>query len=367
MHHPEETMDTRELHQRGLKLRKQIFGDEAVEARMRALGDFGAPLQHIINAYAYGDIWSRPGLDNKIRSLVVLGMTAALNRPAEFGVHVRGALANGCSAEEIREVLLLIAMYCGTPAALGAFRGEELLGSSFAARWGSFGVFGPITVRPDCWESGIGKRLLEPTLALFEAWRIRQAGLFTFPQSPKHVALYQKFGFWPQALTAVMSKPVEPRQERGQWSCCTGNPASLRACAELTEQIFPGLDLQREILAIGDQALGETVLLPEGGFAACHVGKGSEAGSGVTYVKFGAVRPGRDAPALFGRLLAVCEALAVERGCSKLVAGVNTARHAAYRRMLEQGFRAFLHGVAMQRPNEAGYNRPDCFVIDDWR
>jgi len=136
-------------------------------------------------------------------------------------------------------------------------------------------------------------------MALFEAWRSRQAGLFTFPQSPKHVALYQKFGFWPQALTAVMSKPVEPRQERGQWSCCTGSPASLGACAELTEQIFPGLDLQREIIAIGNQALGETVLLPDGGFAACHVGKGSEAGSGVTYVKFGAVRPGRDAPALF--------------------------------------------------------------------
>ncbi|TMI35877.1 MAG: GNAT family N-acetyltransferase, partial [Betaproteobacteria bacterium] len=204
-------------------------------------------------------------------------------------------------------------------AALGAFRGEELIGSSFAARWGSFGVFGPITVRPDCWESGIGKRLLEPT-----------------------VALYQKFGFWPQALTAVMSKPVEPRQERGQWSCCTGNPASLRACAELTEQIFPGLDLQREILAIGNQKLGETVLLPDGGFAACHIGKGSEAGSGVTYVKFGAVRPGRDAPVLFDRLLAACEALAAERGCSKLVAGVNTARHTAYRRMTERGFRAFL-------------------------
>jgi len=115
-------MDTRELHEQGLKLRKRIFGDQAVEARMRALGDFGAPLQHIINAYAYGDIWSRPGLDNKIRSLVVLGMTAALNRPAEFGVHVRGARANGCSAEEIREVLLLIAMYCGIPAANDAHR-----------------------------------------------------------------------------------------------------------------------------------------------------------------------------------------------------------------------------------------------------
>ena len=112
------------------------------------------------------------------------------------------------------------------PAALGAFRGGELIGSSFAARWGSFGVFGPITVRPDCWENGVGKRLLEPTMALLEAWRIRQAGLFTFPQSPKHVALYQKFGFWPQTLTAVMSKPVEPPQQHGQWSCCTGSPAS---------------------------------------------------------------------------------------------------------------------------------------------
>src|SRR3981189_519269 len=130
MHHPEATMDTRELHEGAPKLRKRIFGDEAVEARMRALGDFGAPLQHIINAYAYGDVWSRPGLEQRIRSLVVLGMTAALNRPAEFGVHVRGALANGCSGEEIREVLLLIAMYCGIPAANDAHRlAPEALGN----------------------------------------------------------------------------------------------------------------------------------------------------------------------------------------------------------------------------------------------
>ncbi|HXM80735.1 MAG TPA: GNAT family N-acetyltransferase [Burkholderiales bacterium] len=252
-------------------------------------------------------------------------------------------------------------------AALGAFRGDELIGSSLAARWGSFGVFGPITVRPDCWGHGIGKRLLEPSMALFERWGIRQMGLFTFPQSPKHVALYQGFGFWPQFLTAVMSKAVEPPRERGQWSAYTGSPASLRECAELTDEIFPGLDLQREIVALSNQRLGETVLLPDGGFAACHIGKGSEAGSGVTYIKFGAVRPGRDAPALFDRLITACETLAAERGCSKLVAGVNTARHAAYRRMAERGFRTFLHGVAMQRPNETGYNRADCLVLDDWR
>ena len=122
-------MDIRELYERGLALRKRIFGDEAVEARMRAVGDFGKPLQHVINAYAYGDIWSRPGLDNRIRSLVVLGMTAALNRPAEFSVHVRGAIKNGCTPEEIREALLLVALYCGIPAANDAHRlAKEALG-----------------------------------------------------------------------------------------------------------------------------------------------------------------------------------------------------------------------------------------------
>src|SRR2546421_12872508 len=122
-------MDIKELYERGLALRKRIFGNDAVEARMRAAGDFGKPLQQVINAYAYGDIWSRPGLDNRIRSLVVLGMTAALNRPAEFSVHVRGAVNNGCTPEEIREVALLVALYCGISAANDAHRlAEEALG-----------------------------------------------------------------------------------------------------------------------------------------------------------------------------------------------------------------------------------------------
>ena len=115
-------MDTRELHDRGLALRQRIFGNEAVEARMKAFGEFGAPLQNMINAYAYGDVWSRPGLDNRVRSLVVMAMNAALNRPNEFAVHVRGALANGCTPEELREVCLLVAVYCGIPASNDAHR-----------------------------------------------------------------------------------------------------------------------------------------------------------------------------------------------------------------------------------------------------
>ena len=110
-------MDTQELHDRGLKLRRELFGAEAVEQRTRALGDFGAPLQHIINAYAYGDVWSRPGLPLATKSLAMIAMMAAAGKPAELRVHLKGALKNGCTAEEIREILLLVALYCGIPAA----------------------------------------------------------------------------------------------------------------------------------------------------------------------------------------------------------------------------------------------------------
>jgi 4-carboxymuconolactone decarboxylase len=110
-------MDTRELGERGLQLRRDMFGDEAVERRMNAFGAFGEPLQHIINAYAYGDIWSRPALPMATKSLAVVAMMAAAGRANELRVHLRGARKNGCTAEEIREVLLLVAVYCGIPAA----------------------------------------------------------------------------------------------------------------------------------------------------------------------------------------------------------------------------------------------------------
>ena len=112
----------RELYERGLELRRKLFGAKAVEKRMTALGDFGAPLQNIVNAYAYGDVWQRPAVPLKMKSLAMLGITAASNRPAEFRVHMNGALNNGCTPEEIREILLLVALYCGIPAANEAHR-----------------------------------------------------------------------------------------------------------------------------------------------------------------------------------------------------------------------------------------------------
>jgi 4-carboxymuconolactone decarboxylase len=108
-------MDTQDLHDRGLRLRCELFGAAAVEQRVNALGEFGAPLQHLINAYAYGDVWSRPGLPLATKSLAMIAMMAAAGKPAELRVHLRGALKNGCTPEEIREILLLVALYCGIP------------------------------------------------------------------------------------------------------------------------------------------------------------------------------------------------------------------------------------------------------------
>ena len=109
-------------HERGLKLRTEMFGREAVEKRMAAFGDFGKPLQHLINAYAYGDVWSRTALPPGMKSLVMIGMMAAAGHPNELRVHLNGALKNGCSAEQIQEVLLLLTLYCGIPAANEAHR-----------------------------------------------------------------------------------------------------------------------------------------------------------------------------------------------------------------------------------------------------
>src|SRR5437660_12391133 len=99
-------MDTQELYERGLKLRREMFGREAVDNRMNAFGEFGKPLQEIINAYAYGDVWSRTALPLATKSLAIVGMMAAAGKPAELRVHLRGAITNGCSPAQIQEVLL---------------------------------------------------------------------------------------------------------------------------------------------------------------------------------------------------------------------------------------------------------------------
>ena len=124
-------MDDKELYERGLKLRVDMFGREAVEKRMNALGDFGKPLQHIINVYTYGDVWQRSALPPAVKSLAMVAMMAAAGHQNELRVHLKGALKNGCTTQQIQEVLLLLTMYCGIPAANEAHRiAAEVLNES---------------------------------------------------------------------------------------------------------------------------------------------------------------------------------------------------------------------------------------------
>jgi GNAT superfamily N-acetyltransferase len=251
----------------------------------------------------------------------------------------------------------------------------ELVGSNLATRWGSYAFFGPLTVRPDLWDRGIASRLMQPVLDLFDGWQVRQSGLFTFANSAKHVSLYEKFGFWPQYLTMLMHRQLGADSQAPAPQTYSQAPDGERdaiagACREVTDANFDGLDLEHEIRAVHAQSLGDTVLLPEdsglGGFAVCHCGAG-EATSSECYVKFAAVHPRAGARDRLDRLLAACEALAGARGLERMIAGVNTAREAAYRTLLDRGYRIRFQGVVMQRPNDPGYCRPDVLALDDLR
>jgi predicted N-acetyltransferase YhbS len=292
---------------------------------------------------------------------LAFGTVAGLPEPEKFGGDI----------DKIRTRWL-----ADPAAAFGAEVDGELVASIFVTRWGSVGYFGPLTVRPDLWDVGIAQKLLAPTMDLFAQWQTRHAGLYTFAHSPKHLALYQKYGFWPRFLTAIMTKATGPWETRTQFSCCseaseTGRVRLLMDIREVTDALCRGLDVSREVLAVYNQGIGDTVVIGDNsgvaGFAVCHGGPGSEAGSNAAFIKFGAVKPGPDAGRLFTSLLEACEAWAGSRGLTSLIAGTSLGRQEAYQTMLARGFRIQVLGVTMHRPNESAYHHPGLWVIDDWR
>lgn len=111
-----------ELFERGLAIRKSVLGADYVDKALAAVDDFNRPLQELTTEYCWGWCWGREGLDKKTRSIINLAMLSALNRPHEIKVHVRGAIANGLSKDEIREIFLQVAVYCGVPAGVDSFR-----------------------------------------------------------------------------------------------------------------------------------------------------------------------------------------------------------------------------------------------------
>jgi len=125
----------KEMYEKGLAIRRAVLGSEYVDKALASADEFGRPLQELVTQYCWGEVWGRTELDRRTRSLINLAMIGALNRPHELKVHVRGALRNGVSRTEIREVLLQVAIYAGVPAAVDSFRvAREALAEEDQAR-----------------------------------------------------------------------------------------------------------------------------------------------------------------------------------------------------------------------------------------
>ena len=120
-------MDDRNSYDEGLKVRREVLGDDYVERSLQRRNEFNAEFQEMITRYAWDGVWNRPGLDRRARSLITLSMLIALNRDAEFRLHIRAAHTNGVTREELKELLLQSAIYCGVPAANGAFHAVQQL------------------------------------------------------------------------------------------------------------------------------------------------------------------------------------------------------------------------------------------------
>jgi 4-carboxymuconolactone decarboxylase len=110
------------MYDKGLAIRKEVVGAEYVERALNAADDFNRPLQELVTQYCWGEVWGRPGVDRRMRSVLNIGMLVALNRPHELKIHLKAAFTNGITQDELRELLLQTAIYCGLPASLEAFR-----------------------------------------------------------------------------------------------------------------------------------------------------------------------------------------------------------------------------------------------------
>jgi 4-carboxymuconolactone decarboxylase len=112
----------KEAFEKGLKTRREVLGSEYVDNSIKNAGEFNMPMQELVTEYCWNDVWNRPGLDRRSRSMINLSMLTALNRPHELKLHLKGAINNGLTKDEIREILMQTAIYCGVPAAIDSFR-----------------------------------------------------------------------------------------------------------------------------------------------------------------------------------------------------------------------------------------------------
>ncbi len=226
---------------------------------------------------------------------------------------------------------------------------------------------------------------MKATQGFFDENRVSLQGVVTYPYSPKHLVLYQKFGFKPKSLVAITGKSLERREPPPPAKPARGTPQIQRFSAYeeskkkallgrlrgITNKIYRGLDVTKEIEIVNGLGLGDTLLLEKDrvllGFAICHTPGVSEAPQGTAYVKYLALDPARRRPEHFAQLLAAVEEYGAASGCQRVIAPVYTPYWRAYQMLLGSGYQMEMLMIRMKRGKQPDYEREEDFVLDDWR
>ena len=273
----------------------------------------------------------------------------------------------------------------------GCFVAEEgdgkIVGAALAVMWGTVGVIGPVAVLTNYQNQDIGQQLLAACQEFFDENKATLQGLATYPYSPKHLVLYQKFGYKPKGLVVVTSKAMD----RAEAAAAAARPAPkpglavrrystleearkkqvMQKVRRITNGFWRGLDLAKEIEIVDGLTLGDTLLLEKGreviGFAVCHLPPNSEAPHGSAYVKLLAIDSRQRKPEHLHALLQGVEELAGAGQLQRVVVPAYTYYWTAYQTLLERGYHVDFTMVRMKRGKQEDYEDASDLVLDDWR
>jgi len=267
----------------------------------------------------------------------------------------------------------------------GCFVAEEgegkLVGATVSVIWGTVGLVGPIAVLTPYQNQGIGQQLLKATQAFFEENKVTLQGLATYPGNPRCLCFYQKHGFKPKGLVAITFKSVDrreltPARPAGGIRRFSGleevkKKSMMQKFRRLAHALYRGMDAGKEVEIVDGLALGDTLILEKGrelvGFAIYHIPGVSEAPQGSLYIKFLALDPRHKKPEYFHQLLAALEEVAVSAGLQRVIAPAYTYYWAAYKGLLDRGYRIDTTMLRMKWGKLEDYEPPGDFVLDDWR
>src|SRR5207245_349928 len=271
----------------------------------------------------------------------------------------------------------------------GCFVAEEdnakIVGTALAVAWGSVGLLGPVAVLTNYQNQTIGQQLIRATQEFFDENKTTLQGVMTYPTSPKHLALYHKFGYRPKALTALMSRVLDRNAPRPATKLARG-PLAVRRFSQLeetkkeaglarvhriTNALYRGLDGAKEVEIVDGLALGDTLLLERGrdlvGFAVVHTPGVSEAPSGTLYVKYMAVDPAHKRVEHLEQFVAAVEDLGHELGVQRVALPVYLRYWLAYSTLVRCGYQVDFTMLRMQKGKQEDYEDPTHLVLDDWR